>query len=198
MTPPLSLLMCLFLSVNRKHRQVSQIKTKQQLVCVFRLMMSHGAPPYTAVCPHPHLKLLLQAPPTQQAGLPPSQVRNARKLSPVVNSGWSQGLQSPPTALCDIIRHKFSLRLLHQSKMEHFQFADTKRQEPFCSHPAGGGVKMLLLFSSRCLSSGVKSPPSATSPVTSQTEESQDGPLTSDKQVKQKANFSQKQCNTLP
>lgn len=162
--------------------------------------MSHGAPPYTAVCPHPLLKLLLQAPPTQQAGLPPSRVRNARKPSPVMISGWSQGLQSPPTALCDIIRHKscqFSLRLLHQSKMEHFQFADIHRQELFCSQPAGGGVKMLLLllFSSVficCLSSGVKSPPSATSPVTSRTEESQDGALTSGKQVKQKGNFSQK------
>lgn len=35
---------------------------------------------------------------------------------------------------------------MHQSKMEHFQFADTKRQELFCSHPAGGGIEMLLLF----------------------------------------------------
>lgn len=163
--------------------------------------MSHGAPPYTAVCPHPLLKLLLQAPPTQQAGLPPSQVRNARKLSPVAISGWSQGSQSLPTALCDITRHKsyqFSPNWKCPISISSLQ---TQRGRSYSAATQQGEASRCCCCcfhqSAYCLSSGVKSPPSATSPVISQTEESQDGALTSGKQVKQKGNLKYQELSAL-
>ena len=52
-------------------------RTNEPNVSVFRLMMSHGAPPLTVVCRRPPLNLLPPTPPTHWAEPHPSQVRRA-------------------------------------------------------------------------------------------------------------------------